>query len=78
MTGFTLTKSLFNYFLYYFNSILCSKVYLIFGITMNTLFLNSLIRLPFISRLYQYLNITHKRRGYELLVSDDENEIDAL
>ena len=41
---------------------------------MNTLFLNSLIRLPFISRLYQYLNITHKRRGYELLVSDDENE----
>jgi len=41
---------------------------------MNTLFLNSLIRLPIITRLYQYLNIKNKRGGYQLLVSDDDNE----
>jgi hypothetical protein len=41
---------------------------------MNTLFLNSFIRLPIITRLYQYLNITHKRRGYQLLDSNDEND----
>ncbi len=49
-------------------------VYLIFGILVNTLFLNTLIRLPVIAQIYKYLNINDKRAQYELIDSADEDQ----